>query len=183
VAALPLAASGDGAVVMTALFGAGEGIAGDVAVSGDIELERMPAAVVGGSLAVAVPFAAATPSAPRPSTSAAAEVGGSRLVGANRAVIDPRKLTEYALNPSHPVGANKARVFEKLGFNQSNAGDLMQQLRSGVMQNTPIAGKVDQFGAWFTLDIPVTGPQASGVVRTGGSSSPAPVLSNSPRSS
>jgi hypothetical protein len=88
-------------------------------------------------------------------------------MGADRAVIDPRKLTEYALNPSHPVGGNKARVFEKLGFNQGNAGELMQQLRTGVMENTPIPGKVDQFGARFTVDIPVVGPAGNGVVRTG----------------
>ena len=95
-------------------------------------------------------------------------VGASRLVGANRAVIDPRKLTEYALNPNHPVGGNKAKVFESaLGFNQSNASALMTQLQKGVMNVTPVAGKVDKFGARFTLDIPVTGPLGSGTVRTG----------------
>lgn len=89
------------------------------------------------------------------------------LIGANRAVIDPRKLTEYALNPAHPVGGNKARVFESaLGFTKNNADDLMSQLRQGVMNNTPIPGKLDQFGSRFTVDIPVTGPAGSGVVRT-----------------
>jgi hypothetical protein len=96
------------------------------------------------------------------------EVGASRLVGANRAIIDPRKLTEYALNPNHPVGGNKAKVFESaLGFNQSNASSLMTQLQKGAMNVTPVAGKVDKFGARFTLDIPVTGPLGSGTVRTG----------------
>ena len=94
--------------------------------------------------------------------------GASSLIGANRAIIDQRKLTEYALNPSHPVGGNKARVFESaLGFTKDNADDLMSQLRQGVMNNTPIAGKVDQFGSRFTVDIPVTGPAGSGVVRSG----------------
>ncbi|TCM48856.1 DNRLRE domain-containing protein [Kribbella sp. VKM Ac-2568] len=94
--------------------------------------------------------------------------GAHRLIGANRAHIDPRKLTEYALNPNHPVGGNKARVFESaLGFNRSNADDLMAQLRQGVMENTPIPGNVDKWGTRFTVDIPVTGPAGSGVVRTG----------------
>jgi hypothetical protein len=98
-------------------------------------------------------------------------------MGANRAVIDPRKLTDYALNPNHPVGGNKAIVFERLGFSRANAEDLMSQLRTGVMENTPLPGKVDQFGPRFTVDIPVVGPRASGVVRTGwiykaGSSTP-----------
>jgi len=28
-------------------------------------------------------------------------------------VVDPRKLTEYALNSDNPIGAGKATVFEK----------------------------------------------------------------------
>ncbi|MBN3575893.1 DUF6883 domain-containing protein [Vibrio neptunius] len=96
------------------------------------------------------------------------ENGAWRLAGANKATIDTRKLTEYALNPNHPVGGNKAKVFESaLGFNQSNAGDLMKQLQKGVMNNTPVAGKVDKYGSRFTVDIPVTGPAGSGTVRTG----------------
>ena len=34
------------------------------------------------------------------------------LPNLEKATIDPRKLTEYALNPEHPVGGNKAKVFE-----------------------------------------------------------------------
>jgi hypothetical protein len=30
----------------------------------------------------------------------------------SKATIDPRKLTDYALNPNHPVGGNKAKVSE-----------------------------------------------------------------------
>ncbi|MDH0895725.1 MULTISPECIES: DUF6883 domain-containing protein [unclassified Pseudomonas] len=94
--------------------------------------------------------------------------GAHSLVGANRAVIDPRKLTDYALNPDHPVGGNKARVFESaLGFTKENSDLLLKQLQEGVMKNTPIPGKVDQYGARFTVDIPVTGPNGSGVVRSG----------------
>lgn len=90
------------------------------------------------------------------------------LKGADKAKIDPRKLTEYALNPNHPVGGNKAKVFESaLGFNKSNAGDLIKQLQKGVLSNTAMAGKVDKFGSRFTVDIPVTGPTGKGLVRTG----------------
>ena len=95
-------------------------------------------------------------------------VSSGRLPGAERALIDPRKLSEYALNPDHPVGGNKARVFESvLGFNAGNADELMGQLRRGVVQHSAIAGKVDQFGSRFTMDIPVTGPKGTGTVRTG----------------
>ncbi|WOB49165.1 hemagglutinin repeat-containing protein [Xanthomonas hydrangeae] len=94
--------------------------------------------------------------------------GAQSLVGANRAVIDPRKLTEYALDPSHPVGGNKARVFESvLGFTKNNSDMLMSQIKGGIMNNTPVPGKVDQYGVRFTVDIPVVGPKGSGIVRSG----------------
>ncbi len=100
--------------------------------------------------------------------SAIDDVAKGVLSGANKAKIDPRKLTEYALNPNHPVGGNKAKVFESaLGFNKSNADDLLKQLQSGVKNNPAVAGKVDQYGSRFTVDIPVTGPAGSGTVRTG----------------
>jgi RHS repeat-associated protein len=103
-----------------------------------------------------------------PPIGAKAAGGNFSLAGANRAVIDSRKLTEYALNPAHPVGRNKARVFESaLGFTKSNAGDLMTQLRQGVINSPAIPGKVDEFGARFTVDIPVKGPSGAGVVRSG----------------
>lgn len=43
----------------------------------------------------------------------------------------------------------------------------MGQLRVGVMNNAAAAGKIDQFGARFTVDMMVTGPAGSGVVRSG----------------
>ncbi|QJB56884.1 DUF6883 domain-containing protein [Pseudodesulfovibrio sp. zrk46] len=92
----------------------------------------------------------------------------SRLIGSSKAYIDPQKLTGYALNPSHPKGKDKARVFESaLGFNQANANSLLQQIQEGVKNNIAISGKVNEYGSRFTVDIPVTGPKGTGVVRTG----------------
>ena len=90
------------------------------------------------------------------------------LLNADKAVIDPRKLTEYALNPDHPVGGNKARVFEAaLGFNKSNAGELMSQIQEGVKTAPATPGKADEFGQRFTVQVPVTGPSGPGTVTTG----------------
>jgi len=44
-----------------------------------------------------------------------------RLPGGDAAVVDLRKLTEYCLNPDHPRGKHKARVFATLGFTLENA--------------------------------------------------------------
>lgn len=91
----------------------------------------------------------------------------SCLIGANQAKTDTRKFTEYALNPNHSVGGDKAKVFESaLGYNLSNYQDLLHQIRRGVMSNTPVPGKINKFGTRYTVDIPVSGPKGSAIVRT-----------------
>ena len=85
------------------------------------------------------------------------------------AIINPKKLTEYALNPNHPVGGNKAKVFESaLGYNQSNADDLMRQIYKKLPSSEAVLGKLDEYGQRYTVDIPITGPNGNTVnVRTG----------------
>ncbi|WP_339374722.1 DUF6883 domain-containing protein [Photorhabdus australis] len=102
-----------------------------------------------------------------------------KLVNANNAVIDLNKVTSYALNTEHPVGGNKAKVFESaLGYNQSNATDLISKIQAGTKTNTAILGNVDKFGQRITIDMPITGPNGkTAIVRTGwiydtGSSTP-----------
>ncbi|MBQ7780897.1 MAG: hypothetical protein IJ405_02620 [Lachnospiraceae bacterium] len=85
------------------------------------------------------------------------------------ATINPKKLTEYALNPNHPVGGNKAKVFESaLGYNQSNADDLMRQIYEKLPNSEAVLGQLDEYGQRYTVDIPITGPNGNTVnVRTG----------------
>ncbi|HJV45791.1 MAG TPA: hypothetical protein VJ824_08695 [Bacillota bacterium] len=85
------------------------------------------------------------------------------------AKIDPRKLTEYALNPEHPVGGNKAKVFDSaLGYNKSNADDLMKQIQEKLPQSEAVLGKSDQYGQRYTVDMQITGPNGNTTtVRTG----------------
>lgn len=83
------------------------------------------------------------------------------------AEIDPRKLLDYALNPDHEIGKNKARRFKAaLGFDRQNADLLMQAILQGV-------GKIDaayvgttRYGRVFTIDMPLTGPGGRAIVRT-----------------
>ena len=91
------------------------------------------------------------------------------LPSVDNAVINASKLTSYALNPEHPVGRNKARVFESaLGYNQSNADDLMKQIYDKLPSSKAVLGKLDQYGQRYTVDIPITGSNGNTVnVRTG----------------
>jgi hypothetical protein len=81
--------------------------------------------------------------------------------------FDDRKLTEYALNPDHPVGKNKARVIESAtGLGQADAPAVKQQILDQVKQGDPIPGKVDEHGTRWNKDVTLTGPNGTIVVRT-----------------
>ena len=93
----------------------------------------------------------------------------NRLPNFQNAHIDPNKVSGYALNQNHPVGANKARVFDRaLGFNQSNANQLTQQVKQQLPRSEAVMGRSDQFGQRFTVDMQITGPNGNtATVRTG----------------
>ena len=51
-----------------------------------------------------------------------------RLPNAEKAYIPPRKLLDYLLSPSHPVGGPKARYFRSVGFDDANVSTLERGL-------------------------------------------------------
>jgi hypothetical protein len=75
------------------------------------------------------------------------------------ATIDPRQVTDYALNPNHPVGGHKARVFERvLELTLANEGELLAQVRAGILTAPARPRKVDRSGNRFTVDLVIQGP-------------------------
>lgn len=81
--------------------------------------------------------------------------------------FDDRKLTEYALNPDHPVGGNKAKVIESAtGLTKEDAAAVKQQILDQVKQGETIPGKVDEHGSRYAKDVTLTGPNGTIVVRT-----------------
>lgn len=72
---------------------------------------------------------------------------------AENAVIDIRKLRDYCLNPDHPQGKHKARLFSSiLGMTVENAQDLRQILLEAVKVHEVELGRCDNFGQRYTLD-------------------------------
>lgn len=83
------------------------------------------------------------------------------------AEIDPRKLLDYALNPDHEIGKNKARRFKAaLGFDRQNADLLMQAILQGVGKSDAAYIGTTRYGRVFTIDMPLTGPGGRAIVRT-----------------
>lgn len=52
-----------------------------------------------------------------------------------QAIIKTEKLTKYLLNFDHPKGKSKAKLFQILGFELSNADELAAQLLNIVFDN------------------------------------------------
>ena len=55
------------------------------------------------------------------------------MPGGETAIVDREKLTGYCLNPEHPRGKRKARVFATLGFTAENADDLLVVLLTAAV--------------------------------------------------
>ena len=78
----------------------------------------------------------------------------------SRIEIDPRKLTEYALNPDNPVGASKAVIFQRvLGYNRDNYQLLLEQIQSQAMEAEAIQKSEDQHGQRYQVDLEVVGTE------------------------
>jgi hypothetical protein len=89
------------------------------------------------------------------------------LPQAARAIIDIRKIEDYCLNPTHPRGRHKARVFrEALGLRRSDAQWLRQALLNALPQGEATEVARDDFGVRFRVDIGLARQGKRGVVRT-----------------
>jgi hypothetical protein len=89
-----------------------------------------------------------------------------KMPGGDAAIVDARKLTGYCLNPEHPRGKHKARVFATLGFTAENADDLRAALLKAAAGNDAQAAASDRFGDRYVLEFEIEGPQGKGIVRS-----------------
>lgn len=87
----------------------------------------------------------------------------------NHVVIDPRKLTNYALDPDAPWGRHKAVVFkESLGFTRENYADLLAQIEDKALEGKATSHSEDAFGRRYTVDLLILGTEGrQAIVRTG----------------
>jgi len=93
------------------------------------------------------------------------KVIGKKLPGADKAVLDMRKFTEYMLNKQHPKGGSKARYMEEaLGYTRADAVELMKVFQEQVkVQNVEaIEFNGNQSGYLFVVqvEVPGIGPKA-----------------------
>ena len=80
--------------------------------------------------------------------------------------LDPRKVREYLLSKTHPVGRFKARFFAALGFDETSTEPFVAEVR-----RIALVGEVSQvedtgFGRKYTVPGELSGPAGNAQVLT-----------------
>ena len=90
-----------------------------------------------------------------------------KLPGGEQAVIPIAKLREYCLNPEHPVGKHKARVFRAtLGIGLEDSTELRFRLAKAASESEVLFSSSTQYGQQFVLDFEWTRLGRSGTIRS-----------------
>ena len=90
-----------------------------------------------------------------------------KLPNADRAVVDIAKLRDYSLNPTHPEGKHKARVFRStLGLTAGEAERLRQIVLDAILINEAAPRTPTSFGQRYVVDFGVEGLHGRRTVRS-----------------
>lgn len=90
-----------------------------------------------------------------------------RLLNADRAEVDLRKLSDYCLSSTHPVGKHKAAVFRAvLGLTAADADLLRGRLLRAAVEEQAVIERADEFGVRCRLDFEVVTASGRALVRS-----------------
>lgn len=90
-----------------------------------------------------------------------------KLPGGNDAIVEMSKLRDYCLDPHHPRGRYKARVFlSTLGLAQTDADFLRAALIQAAREADAVAGVSDEYGERYSIDFEITREDRNATVRS-----------------
>ncbi len=79
-----------------------------------------------------------------------------KLPNAENAVVDIAKLRDYCLNPNHPKGKHKARIFQdKLGIARTDAERLQLLILDAVLTADAKEREPSPYGRRFIVDFQI----------------------------
>ena len=81
-----------------------------------------------------------------------------KLPNAEQAVVDERKVREYLLSKSHPIGRFKAAFFARAGFDASNAADLSSAILRLARTGEATPGETSKYGQKYSISGILRGP-------------------------
>lgn len=88
------------------------------------------------------------------------------LPNADRATIDRRKISQYLLSSTHPVGRHKKRFFEAVGFASDAADDLAAAIRAVAREGVVQSEDASKYGRKYIVDGWLRAPAGPVPVRT-----------------
>ena len=90
-----------------------------------------------------------------------------KLPGGDNAIVEIAKLRDYCLDPKHPRGRHKARVFAAtLGLAQADGEFLWEALLRAAREADALVGESDEYGDRFTVDFELNRGNQRAVVRS-----------------
>jgi len=81
-----------------------------------------------------------------------------KLPGADHVVVDERKVREYLLSRSHPIGRFKAAVFARAGFRAQNWREFVSAVRVLAVQGDAMPGEPNKYGVKYLVSGTIMGP-------------------------
>jgi hypothetical protein len=81
-----------------------------------------------------------------------------KLPNAENAVIDPEKLRDYLLSPSHPIGRFEAGFFSSLGYTQANWKQLQTDLHRQHLTEDAVLRRETAYGTKYEIHGGIRGP-------------------------
>ncbi len=92
----------------------------------------------------------------------------AKLPNPENAVVEMRKLRGYCLNPEHPRGKHKARIFASaLGLTAEDSEELCRTLVSAAPSEEATPTEEDEYGRRYVLDFEMSTEIGSVRVRSG----------------
>lgn len=85
---------------------------------------------------------------------------------ADRAAIDPAKIRDYLLSPTHPIGHSKAQVFRRLGYEASKWTRLRDDLRGLLLRTDVVTQVPSPYGAKYVATGILEGPNGRTMLLT-----------------
>jgi undecaprenyl pyrophosphate synthase len=90
-----------------------------------------------------------------------------KLPNPEQAIIDSEKLSGYCLNPEHPDGQHKARVFQSvLGLRQENEEELRNALKEALKNYNAAFERENSYGKKYIIDFSMNRGDKQAIVRS-----------------
>jgi len=85
-----------------------------------------------------------------------------KLPNGRAAIVEDAKITGYLLNPAHPVGGNKAKLFNALlGIDLTNSAVLKDALLTAARDGEANLGRTSHHGEKYELRFQMTGQRGT----------------------